>query len=96
MGNDLENITKTSLGEEKGQTPTTIKLLAMELDRKFESLEEKAKERHEEVLNAISDLNTKTNQKFDKLKVVMFFSENPKLLIATLIGLVVIGFITYL
>ena len=104
MGNkDLENTTNLALGGAKGQVPTTIKLLAMEIDRKFESIENRFDEkektdkiRHEEVLKAISDLKCSNDEKFKKLSVVMFFSDNPKWLIASLVGFTVIGYIIYI
>ena len=103
MGNELENTTKMALGEEKGQVPTTIKLLAMEIDRKFESIENRFDEkektdkvRHAEVLKAISDLKCSNDEKFKKLSVVMFFSDNPRILVASLIGITVIGYIIYI
>lgn len=103
MGNELENTTKMALGGAKGQVPTTIKLLAMEIDRKFESIENRFDEkektdkvRHAEVLKAISDLKCSNDEKFKKLSVVMFFSDNPKLLVASLIGITVIGYIIYI
>lgn len=103
MGNDLENTTNTALDGAKGKVPTTIKLLAMEIDRKFESIENRFDEkektdktRHEEVLKAISDLKCSNDEKFKKLSVVMFFSDKPWLLSACLIGIVVIGYIIYI
>lgn len=100
---DLENTTNAALDGAKGKVPTTIKLLAMEIDRKFESIENRFDEkektdktRHEEVLKAISDLKCSNDAKFKKLSVVMFFSDNPKLLVSTIIGAIVITYVIYL
>lgn len=103
MGNDIENTAKTALGEERGQVPTTIKLLAMEIDRKFENIENRFDEkektdkiRHDQIIKAISDLKCSNDAKFKKLSVVLFFAENPKILAASIVGFFVIGYIIYI
>ncbi|MPN62452.1 hypothetical protein SDC9_210201 [bioreactor metagenome] len=75
----------------------------MDLDNKFADLDKKNDERHKAILEAISvnkkqtekkisDLEASTNDRFSKLKVVMFFSEHYKLfLLIILASLVIVG-----
>ncbi|MDO9634221.1 MAG: hypothetical protein Q7J05_04150 [Paludibacter sp.] len=104
MGDNFEK-TKEILAGVKGPTATAIKALSMDLDHKFADLDKKNDERHKAILNAISinkkqtedkikALETSTNDRFSKLKVVMFFSEHYRIfLVVTLALLIVLGII---
>lgn len=102
MGDNFEK-TKEILAGVKGPTATAIKALSMDLDNKFADLDKKNDERHKAILEAISvnkkqtedkikALETSTNDRFSKLKVVMFFSEHYKLfLLIILAALIILG-----
>jgi hypothetical protein len=100
MGDNFEK-TKEILAGAKGPTATALKALAMDLDTKFSELDKKNDERHKALLEAISinnkqtedkikALETSTNERFSKLKVVMFFSENWKILLIVIIAILII------
>lgn len=102
MGDNFDK-TKEILAGVKGPTATAIKALSMDLDNKFADLDKKNDERHKAILEAISvnkkqtedkikALETSTNDRFSKLKVVMFFSEHYKLfLLIILASLIILG-----
>lgn len=102
MGDNFEK-TKEILAGVKGPTATALKALSMDLDNKFADLDKKNDERHKAILEAISvnkkqtedkikALETSTNDRFSKLKVVMFFSEHYKLfLLIILASLIILG-----
>lgn len=104
MGDNFEK-TNTILQGVKGPTATAIKALAMDLDNKFVELEKRNEERHKAIMSAFEDskkatenkiceLERSTNERFSKLKVVMFFAEHWKLLLIVLIAaLIVFGII---
>jgi len=105
MGDNFEK-TKEILAGAKGPTATALKAMAMDLDTKFTELDKRNEERHNSILEALrcSKLETEarikmledsTNERFSKLKVVMFFSENWKLLLIVIIAfLIVLGLIS--
>ena len=51
-------------------------------------------ERHEALMKAIADNKADTDKKFEKIKVVMFFSENPKWLYLILAGAIIVMLFT--
>jgi len=60
MGEDLEKQTVTALGTQTGEIPTTLRLLAIALDKtfegingKFEDINNKTAENHAEIMKAI-------------------------------------------
>lgn len=100
MGDNFKK-TKEILAGVKGPTATAIKALSMDLDNKFADLDKKNDERHKAILDAISvnkheteckikALEASTNDRFSKLKVVMFFSEHYKLFLVVILALLVI------
>lgn len=100
MGENFEK-TKEILAGAKGPTATALKAMAMDLDNKFTELDKRNEERHNSILEAlrcskveteakIRSLEESTNERFSKLKVVMFFSENWKLLLIVIIAFMVI------
>lgn len=76
------------LNGSKGLAATAIKAMALDLDRKFDELEKKNDERHKALMDAIQTNKCETDRKFEKLRVVMFFSENPKFLYLVIVGVV--------
>ena len=97
MSNELEKNMNAMLDGETGKIPTAFKILSMNIDKKFTDIENKIDNlktdsniNHSELLKAIEDLKCSNNIKFDKLKVVMFFSEYPKIATITCIGLTVL------
>ena len=59
-------------------------------EKKIEKkLEDRNTERHEALMKAIADNKADTDKKFEKIKVVMFFSENPKWLYLIIIGVAI-------
>lgn len=76
------------LNGSKGLAATAIKAMALDLDRKFDELEKKNDERHKALMDAIQTNKCETDRKFEKLRVVMFFSENPKFLYLVIAGVV--------
>lgn len=71
-----------------------LKTMAFDLDTKFKELEDRNTERHEVLMKAIADNKADTDKKFDKIKVVMFFSENPKWLYLIIIGIAIMMLFT--
>lgn len=91
MGEDLEKQTATALGNQKGEIPTTLRLLAISLDKTFEEIKAESAHRHAEILESLKvnkqhiDANClkcklEVDKKFDTLKILLFFFENPKVL----------------
>lgn len=95
MGENFEK-TMAILNGSKTLAAVAIKTMALDLDKKFEELDKKNEERHQALIDAIKSNKTDTDKKFEKLRVVMFFSENPKWLYMSLIGvtamLIIFGF----
>lgn len=100
MGDNFDK-TKEILAGAKGPTATALKAMAMDLDNKFSELDKKNDERHKALLEAISSnkreteekiktLEISTNERFSKLKVVMFFSENWKILLIVIVAILII------
>lgn len=87
MGDNFEK-TMAILNGSKGLAATAIKAMALDLDRKFNELEKKNDERHKALMDAIQSNKCETDRKFEKLRVVMFFSENPKFLYLVIAGIV--------
>jgi uncharacterized protein YegL len=78
MGEDLQRAIETVLNGTTSKTGISIKLLAQMVDTKFSSMDAENKQRHEELLAAISDNKKKTDDRFKGLEVVSFFSKYPK------------------
>ena len=104
MGNNFDK-TMAILNGDKSKTATALKTMALDLDKKFEELEDKNTERHEALMKAIADnkfetdrmfdkIKSDTDRKFEKIKVVMFFSENPKWLYLIIIGVTIMMLFT--
>lgn len=89
MGENFEK-TMAILNGSRGVAATAIKAMALDLDKKFEDLEKKNDERHKALMDAIQTNKCDTDRKFEKLRVVMFFSENPKWLYLSIAGIVVV------
>lgn len=87
MGDNFEK-TMAILNGSKGVAATAIKAMALDLDKKFEDLEKKNDERHKALMEAIQSNKCDTDRKFEKLWVVMFFSESPKWLVISIAGIV--------
>jgi len=94
--------TKELLAGAKGPTATALKAFAMDIDNKFAELEKKNDERHTDIMKALSankaetdkkitQLETNTNEKFSKLKVVMFFSEHSYLFWIIVIAILIVA-----
>lgn len=90
MGEEFEKTTKESLGTEKGPIPTTIKLLAIQVDKRFEAQEELQKKRHEELLAEIRANRREHHDMKKKLSVVLFFSEHPKAFYSVVVGFLIL------
>ena len=71
-----------------------LKTMAFDLDTKFKELEDRNTERHEALMKAIADNKADTDKKLDKIKVVMFFIENPKWLYLIIIGVAIMVLFT--
>ena len=100
MGDNFDK-TMAILNGDKAISSRALKAMAIDLDKKFEyldkrfeDLEERNNERHEALMKAISQNKSDTDKKFDKIKIVMFFSENPKWLYLIIIGVVSMIFLT--
>ena len=59
MGEDLEKQTVAALGSQTGEIPTTIRLLAMALDKTFLDMNARHEERHDQIINLL--VGHKTN-----------------------------------
>jgi len=58
MSEDLEKQTVAALGSQTGEIPTTIKLLAMALDKTFLDMNARHEERHEQIINILTGHKT--------------------------------------
>lgn len=92
MGENFEKA-KMLLEKSVGPEKNAIIMLAMDLDTKFTELEKSNEKRHQELMDAISTNNkvnderiTNMENKLSKMKVVQFFSENPKFLYLSIAG----------
>lgn len=101
MGNELEkSVAEILNGTKQNITSKAIKLLAMDLDQKFENVDKKLdtivlmlKTDKEESKKEIKCINERIDKQEKKLEVVAFFSKHPKLLIILAVGLIfLIGF----
>ena len=93
MGNNFDK-TKAILNGDESKYAIALKTMALDLDTKFKELEDRNTERHEALMKAIAHNKADTDKKFDKIKVVMFFSENPKWLYLILAGAVILMLFT--
>ena len=78
MGEDLQRAIETVLNGTTSKTGISIKLLAQMVDTKFSSMDAENKQRHMELLEAISDNKKKTDDRFKGLEVISFFSKYPR------------------
>lgn len=78
MGEDLQRAIETVLNGTTSKTGISIKLLAQMVDTKFSNMDAENKQRHAELLEAISYNKKKTDDRFKGLEVVSFFSNYPK------------------
>ncbi len=79
MGEDFEKTTKELLKDVKGQTAKTITVMAMNIDNKLDEILEAIRQNKIATDNRIDDVENKVDDKFSKLKVVLFFSEHSYL-----------------
>lgn len=70
MSEDFEKLVKEALGSSQ-RSPTAKAIILMSI---------KQDERFEEILSEIRSNKADTDKKFDKLKVPLFFADNPKLM----------------
>ena len=94
MGENFEKA-KMLLEQSVGPEKNAIIMLAMDLDTKFSELEKNNETRHQELINAVKANKKDTDEQIaclesrvSKMKVVQFFSENPKYLYLTIAGLI--------
>jgi hypothetical protein len=78
MGEELQKTIETVLNGTTSKTGISIKLLAQMVDTKFSNMDAENKQRHAELLEAILDNKKKTDDRFNALEVVAFFSKYPK------------------
>ena len=93
MGSSFDK-TMAILNGDQSINAIALKTMAFDLDTKFKELEDRNTERHEALMKAIADNKADTDKKFDKIKVVMFFSENPKWLYLIIIGVAIMMLFT--
>ena len=94
MGENFEKA-KMLLEQSVGPEKNAIIMLAMDLDTKFAELEKNNETRHQELINAVKANKKDTDEqiacmenRLSKMKVVQFFSENPKYLYLSIAGLI--------
>ena len=103
MSEDFEKQAGATLGGQTGEIPTTIKLLAIGLDKVFAEIKQETADNHKEILAAIAvnkqhidrqckQCKDESDKKFDSLRIWIFLSDNPKLfrLIAFLVIVIMI------
>ena len=93
MGSNFDK-TMAILNGDQSINAIALKTMAFDLDTKFKELEDRNTERHEALMKAIADNKADTDKKFDKIKVVMFFSDNPKWLYLILAGAIIMMLFT--
>lgn len=79
MGEDLQRAIETVLNGTTSKTGISIKLLAQMVDTKFSGMDAENKQRHMELLEAISENKRKTDDRFKAIEVISFFSKYPRL-----------------
>jgi len=91
MSEDNEKMISLTLGDETGAIPTSIKQLAISLDKYLADSDIKQKERHEELKRLLNDYKKQTTDhcenckkevdaNFKSLEIITFFIKNPKVL----------------
>lgn len=90
MGEDFEKTTKELLKDVKGTTAKTITIMAMNIDNKLDEILEAIRQNKIATDNRIDDVENKVDDKFSKLKVVLFFSEHSYLFWVIVVCIVLI------
>ena len=70
---EVEKMTREVLGSDQSDIAKAVILMSMSIDKLAE---------------AITVNKTETDKKFHKLKIIMFFSENPKFLYLSIAGVI--------
>lgn len=94
MKEGFEKTTKELLKDVKGPAAKAITVMAMNIDNKLDEILEAIRQNKVDTNIRISEMEKKTDEKFTKLKVVLFFSENPVFLYAIIAAILIIAFKT--
>lgn len=81
MGDDLEKTTKELLQGVKGPQAKAITVMAITLDKKLDTILEAIAENQAKTEKRMDAMKKETDDRFSKLKVIMFFSEHKYILI---------------
>lgn len=94
MSEDFERTTKELLKGVKGPAAQAITVMAMNIDNKLDEILNAIMQNKIDTNKRIEEIEKKTDEKFSKLKVVLFFSENPVWLYAIIAAVLIIAFKT--
>jgi hypothetical protein len=81
MGDDLEKTTKELLQGVKGPQAKAITVMAMTIDKKLDAILDAIAENQAKTDKRIDAMKQENDERFSKLRVIMFFSEHKYILI---------------